>query len=87
MIFFPNFIIFFNFSLNISSKKNYKIKLILKRAKPKFWTAGFTGAAGGTAGFTGAGGTGTAGFTGGTTDLTIKIPGFWIISYDKTLWY
>ena len=44
-------------------------------------TAGFTGA-GETAGFTGAGG---AGFTGagtaakGTTDLTIKIPGFWIM--------
>ena len=48
-------------------------------------TAGFTGAggtagftrAGGTAGFTGAGGAGTA--ARGTTDLTIKIPGFWIM--------
>ena len=46
-------------------------------------TAGFTGTggtftgAGGTAGFTGAGGAGTA--ARGTTDLTIKIPGFWIM--------
>ena len=39
-------------------------------------TAGFTGA-GGTAGFTGAGGAGTT--ARGTTDLTIKIPGFWIM--------
>ena len=41
-------------------------------------TAGFTGTgAGGTAGFTGAGGAGTA--ARGTADLTIKIPGFWIM--------